>query len=203
MNAQTFDNWRNSYETMTLEQQIEFHNQIAKEYPEQAHYDYAAVSEVLDTFKPAHILEFGCWRGDMAQQALNQFEFIQSWTGLEICTEAMNMCKCTSDKFKYVLPTKFNWFEDKRSYKADMILATHFIEHLSNEHFEQLTKYCKGVPFVYFECPITNVGQNWEHDISTHKLEYGWKDVVELMQKQGYDVYKLHSRGITFQQSKQ
>lgn len=202
METEKFNKWRENYETMTLEEQIEFHNQIAKQYPEQAHYDYAAVSEIIDTFKPNSILEFGCWRADMAQQALSQFDFIQTWTGIEICTEAMSMCRCSNNRFKYILPTKFNWFEDKRKYAADMILATHFIEHLSNTHFEQLTKYCKGVSYIYFECPIEEEGQGWEHDVSTHKLEYGWRDVIRLMNLQGYEVYKLHSRGITFELAK-
>jgi hypothetical protein len=193
-----FDQWRKDYDTMTLEQQIEFHNQIAQEYPEQAHYDYEAVSEVLDTFRPRRVLEFGCWRADMAQQALNQFDFIDTWTGIEICTKAMDMCRCSSNKFQYILPTKFNWFEDKRKYNADMIMATHFIEHLANTHFEQLTKYCKGVPYVYFECPITEDGQEWDDDVSTHKLEYGWKDVISLMKSQGYVVHKTHLRGVSF-----
>jgi hypothetical protein len=193
-----FNKWRQDYDTMSLEQQVEFHNEIARQYPEQAHYDYDSVSEIIDTFKPNYILEFGCWRADMAQQALDQFDFIKSWTGIEICTEAIKLSRCSNSKFKYVFPKKFNWFEDKRIYNADMILATHFIEHLSNQHFEQLTKYCKGVKQVYFECPIADEGQNWLDDISTHKLEYGWKDVINLMELQGFKVYKIHQRGITF-----
>jgi hypothetical protein len=51
----TFDKWRQDYDTMSLEQQVEFHNEIARQYPEQAHYDYSSVSEIIDMFKPNHI----------------------------------------------------------------------------------------------------------------------------------------------------
>jgi len=171
-----FDDWRSKYETMTLEEQVEYHNEIAKEYPEQAHFTYPVIEEVLSIFDlhypSINVLEFGAWRADMAQRALTQFSNIESWKGIEICTEAMSLTRCDNPKFEYIFPSKFNWFEDERTEKADVIFATHFIEHLSNPHFEQLVKYVKGASYVYFECPITENGQTWDGDVSTHKLEY-------------------------------
>jgi len=193
-----FDNWRSKYETMTLEEQVEYHNDIALRYPEQAHYVYPVVNEVLRLSNPKKVLEFGCWRADMAERGLNENPQIESWKGIEICTEAMSITRCINPKFSYIFPTKFNWFEDKRIEDADVIFATHFIEHLSNPHFEQLVKYVSGVKWVYFECPITENGQTWEGDISTHKLEYGWKDVIRLMGNEGYIVYGRHGEGVIF-----
>jgi len=194
-----FDNWRKSYETMTLEEQVEYHNDLESRYPNQAHYTFPIVNELLTIAKNDKILEFGCWKGDMAQQALSIFKDIKQWKGIEICKAAIKKINCNNPKFSYIFPSKFNWFEDKRTEEADIIFATHFIEHLSNQHFEQLVKYCSGVNWVYFECPITEDGQTWEGDISTHKLEYGWKDVVRLMEDEGYRVYRKYSQGIIFQ----
>lgn len=194
-----FDKWRESYETMSLEEQVEYHNNIFKVYPNQAHYNYAIVSEFLELAKPNNVLEFGCWQGDLANTALYRFSDIESWKGIEICQAAIDKTNAINPKFEYIIPTKFNWFEDKRNIKADTIIATHFIEHLSNPHFEQLVKYCKGAKWIYFECPITEDGQTWEGDVSTHKLEYGWKDVARLMEEQGYSIYKKYPEGIIFE----
>jgi hypothetical protein len=75
-------------------------------------------------------------------------------------------------------------------------LATHFIEHLSNSHFDLLVKYCHGVKYIYFEAPIFDTTNNWLGYLGTHKLEYGWNKIIELMS--GYSVLKKTPEGIMF-----
>lgn len=196
-----FDVWREKYDSMSLEEQVEYHNDLELRYPSQAHFTYPIVEEALNLIDSLNInvLEFGSWKADMAQRALTQFPNIKQWTGIEICKNAIEKTKCFDDRFDYIFPSKFNWFEDERKIYADIIFATHFIEHLSNSHFEQLVKYVKGAKHVYFECPITDGGQTWLGDVSTHKLEYGWNDVIRLMGEQGYKVYKKYPEGVIFE----
>ena len=67
-------------------------------------------------------------------------------------------------------------------------MATHFIEHLKNHHFDALGKYCQGVEYILFEAPLSPDGESWEGYHGTHKLNYGWNQVAEVMSKNGYDV---------------
>jgi hypothetical protein len=179
----TFNEWRNKYDQMTLAEQIEYHNVIEAEYPEQAHYTYENVKQVLSD--GISVLEFGCWKADLAQRAISEYK-IKNWKGIEICTAAIEKTICTAKEFSYIIPKDFNWFATTKRPKCDVIIATHFIEHLSGEHFEQLAEYCKGVPLIYFEAPLSNEGESWEGYTGTHKLTYGWNKVNEIMFSKGY-----------------
>jgi cyclopropane fatty-acyl-phospholipid synthase-like methyltransferase len=179
----TFNEWRDKYSKMSYDEQVQYHNLIEQQYPDQAHYTYDNVKQVLS--EGIKVLEFGCWKADLAARAISEYN-IKEWKGVEICTTAIEKTKCTANSFKYIVPKKFDWFNTKVKPKADVIIATHFIEHLSNEHFEQLAEYCAGVPLIYFESPLSNEGESWDGYIGTHKLNYGWDKVNEIMKSKGY-----------------
>lgn len=194
-----FDNWRSKYEMMTLAEQVEYHNDLESRYPEQAHFNYSNVMTTLKHMtEGSKILEFGCWKGDMAEMALHDFPSISEWIGIEICEAAIKKTKCHNPKFKYIFPDDFNWFETTTRPDCNIILATHFIEHLSNEHFESLAKYCKGVEWIYFEAPLSQADREWDGYEGTHKLNYGWDNVTKIMSEQGYDVFAVLSDGVIF-----
>ena len=182
----TFNEWRNKYDQMTLSEQIDYHNVIENQYPEQAHYNYENVKHVLSD-DGIRVLEFGCWKADLAQRAISEY-LIKDWKGIEICTAAIEKTRCTAKEFSYIIPKDFNWFATTKRPDCDVIIATHFIEHFSGEHFEQIAEYCAGVPLIYFEAPLTDEGENWENYIGTHKLTYGWNKVNEIMLSKGYYV---------------
>ena len=159
-----FDIWRQKYESMSYEEQIEYHNDIERRFPEQAHYTYGNVKYALNMAgENLSVLEFGCWKADMAERALLEHS-IKEWVGIEICTSAIEKTRCINPKFKYIHPQDFNWFETTTRPECDIILATHFIEHLSNPHFESLASYCKGAKWIYFEAPLMDVYRDWETD---------------------------------------
>lgn len=199
-----FDTWRSNYETMTYQEQIEYHNNIESRYPEQAHY---TLQNVFDCFSivgnESKVLEFGCWKGDLAQICIPQFQ-VKEWLGVEICVAAIEKTKCDNPKFSYWLPDDFNWFETtKRKDGYDFIIATHFIEHLSNDHFESLVKYCDGVKHIYFEAPLSQHDQDWNGYIGTHKLIYGWEKVESKMLSAGYQVKLNFQEGKLFEKVSQ
>ena len=184
-----FDQWREKYESMTIQEQKEYHNDLESRFPEQAHYHYENIKVVLNDLPvKASILEFGCWKADLAQQALLDYPTISSWKGIEICDSAIHKTRCNNEKFSYIVPKEFNWFEKTVRPDVDCIIATHFIEHLSNEHFENLVKYCKGVNYVLFEAPLEEENQDWTGYFGTHKLGYGWKEVIRIMFEHGFVV---------------
>lgn len=193
-----FDNWRQKYESMTLQEQIEYHNDLERRFPEQAHYTFGNVKYALNMAGDnLRVLEFGCWKGDMAERSLLEHS-IQDWKGIEICTSAIEKTRCVNPKFSYIIPSEFNWFETTPRPECDIILATHFIEHLSNPHFESLANYCKGVDWIYFEAPLDEFDKNWDGYLGTHKLTYGWHSVEGIMAQKGYRIFNKFPEGILF-----
>ena len=73
-----FDKWRERYNTMTIDEQIVYHNELEARYPEQNHYNYDNVKEALMLCNKPIVLEFGTWKGDLAKQAMQDFNIL-SW----------------------------------------------------------------------------------------------------------------------------
>lgn len=193
-----FDDWRNKYEVMTIDEQIQYHNALEEKYPNQAHFNYENVKILLDLCKPNPIvLEFGTWKADLCKMVLEQYS-VERWIGIEICTAAIEKTNCKSPKLNYILPKQFDWFKHDAKPDCDVIIATHFIEHLSDEHFCCLANYCKGTPYVYFEAPLSDNGQNWNGYLGTHKLNYGWTQVIDVMTKNGFQVVHHLNQGKIF-----
>jgi predicted SAM-dependent methyltransferase len=184
-----FEQWRADYDDMSYEDQVKYHNEIEANYPEQAHYTYQNITHLFNLLKDdSMILEFGTWKGDMANRCFVDYpQKIKSWVGIEICEAAIEKTRCLNPKFSYIFPSRFDWFMEKRP-NADVIVATHFIEHLKNDHFDALAKYCQGVDYILFEAPLSADGESWEGYHGTHKLNYGWNQVVEVMGKNGYEL---------------
>ena len=182
-----FDLWREKYDTMTYKEQVEYYNDIESRYPEQAHYNYSFVSKCFEAVgTESKVLEFGTWKGDLAQLCIPQFN-IKKWLGIEICKSAIEKTNCNHSEFSYWFPKDFNWFETtKRDEQYNFVIATHFIEHLNDSHFDSLVDYCSGVKYIYFEAPLNNDPQNWQGYQGTHKLNYGWNQIIEKLGNKGY-----------------
>jgi hypothetical protein len=179
-----FDQWRTGYGSRTIEQEIEYHNDLERRYPDQAHYNLKAAKEAFSTCMPHQVIEAGAWKGDLAKAILSENAKIKSWTAYEICTEAIRKTVCTDSRFTYILPEKFNWFLYEQVFSdIDMFLATHFIEHLSNTDLVSLTKALRAanVRSIYFEAPLTDEGSTWEGYEGTHMLEMGWNEIERLL----------------------
>jgi hypothetical protein len=189
-----FDNWRSKYDTMSIREQVEYHNDLEIRYPEQAHYNYEQVKTALELIKGidgAIVLEFGCWKGDLANRSILEYPNIVNWLGIEICEFAIEKTNCKLSQFKYIMPLEFNWFETTSRPECDLIIATHFIEHISDSHFDSLVKYCDGVKYIYFEAPLDDTINNWDGYIGTHKLTYGWNTIIEKMKSIGYSEIRM------------
>ena len=213
-----FDQWREKYESMTYEEQLDYHDSIESRFPEQAHYNYEQVrNALLLAGDNINVLEFGCWKGDMAARALEEFPTIKHWTGIEICRAAIEKTRCKSEKFKYFFPQQFDWFQSDPapltigvnteiagrasvSFNANIILATHFIEHLSNPHFEALANFCVGAEWIYFEAPLMDVDREWHGYEGTHKLNYGWNNIIRIFSEKGYELIRKYPEAVILKQ---
>jgi hypothetical protein len=173
----TFNEWREKYNEMTTDEQVAYHNYLETQYPEQAHYDLQFAKNVFELVKPKIVTEAGGWKGDLANEMFKVFD-IKKWINIEICQNAIDNTKCKNDKFINLKPENFNWFNSVKI--EGMFLATHFIEHLSNEHFIELANVLQKNEYIYFEAPLTNEGETWFDFHGTHKLEFGWNDIKNL-----------------------
>ncbi len=176
---QNFNDWRNRYDSLTFQEQVEYHNHLESLYPNQAHYDLNAFQKVLEISKPKTIIEAGVWKANLADIILRENKDIESWRGIEISSSAIEKTACKDFRFTYAEINSFDWWK-KLDLSSDLFFATHFIEHISNKHFEQLVNAIKS-PYVYFEAPLSDQGDEWDVFLGTHKLNIGWDGVKKIM----------------------
>jgi hypothetical protein len=185
-----FNQWRNKYDTLTFAEQVEYHNQLELLYPGQAHYDLQAAKHVIDLVNPKTVIEAGCWKADLAAEILKSNDIIEDWKGVEICTNAIKKTVCKDGRMRYREVASFTWWNNVRM-GCDLFIATHFIEHLSLQHFAELAKALKS-RFVYFEAPLSDTGEPWDGYHGTHKLPIGWNRINEIMASNGYAVTNIN-----------
>ena len=173
----TFNEWREKYNDMTIDEQVAYHNYLETQYPNQAHFDLQFAVDVFELIKPTIVTESGGWKGDLAVEMFKRYQ-IKKWTNIEICQNAINNTKCNNPNFFNIRPKQFNWFNKIKL--EGLFMATHFIEHLSNEHFIELANALQKNEYIYFEAPLTNEGEKWVDFEGTHKLEFGWNDIKKL-----------------------
>jgi hypothetical protein len=176
-----FNNWRQKYFKSTLKDQVEAHNEIGALYPDQAHYMLAPIQQLLLDPNITNVVEAGPWMGHLAQNILSDpaYDHIQSWYGYEIAEYAIERCVVEDSRFKYIIPERFDWWEEGIQC-GSIFIATHFIEHLSNDHMKGLALALHVFSKIYFECPISLEGQSWTGYEGTHMLTFGWNDVLNL-----------------------
>ena len=180
-----FDQWRKDYESMTFEQQQDYHDHLESLYPDQAHYDLESAVKIFNWLKPKSVIEGGTWKGNLAKTILHDYPEVQSWLGYELCPAAIRKTVCNDGRFGYAVLNRFDWW-NRGPIVCDLFLATHFIEHLSFDHFKELAKALK-CKHVYSEAPLTETGESWDGYEGTHNLPIGWMQVSELMKFHGYN----------------
>jgi hypothetical protein len=184
----TFDQWRDSYDSMTFEQQQDYHDHLEGMYPDQAHYDQESAEKIFRWLQPNSVIEAGAWKGNLADHILHR-EAIQTWKAIELCPAAIKKTVCHDERFSYQPISRFDWWNEK-PIVCDLFLATHFIEHLRFTHLQELVKAISA-KHIYFEAPLTSNGESWEGYHGTHKLEVGWNGVADLLAAKGFKMVDI------------
>lgn len=131
-----FDVWRAGYGKRTMQEEMAYHNDLEARFPDQAHFNLDAAFSVFNLIWPTNILEAGAWKGDLAKTILATYPHIEKWQAYEISTEAIAKTVCDDPRFYYTIPDRFDWFCDPAVFGGfNLFIATHFIEHISDEHF--------------------------------------------------------------------
>jgi hypothetical protein len=196
---QVWNQWRENYQTLTSDEHLEFYEQIAQAFPEQKHFNVDAALRFLSENEIQHVHEIGGWTGDLALQAFKTLE-VRSWLNYEICKSAIDRTLAALGMYRYGVKRldSFRWFETLKPEIRDpktCLLATHFIEHLSNQDFEQFLEFASHFDYVYFEAPLNDLSPaDWTDYVGTHILTYPWFYIESLMAARGY-------RNVTIDQS--
>lgn len=178
-----FDQWRAGYNTRTLEQEIAYHNELEARFPDQAHFNLDAALSAFNIVWPRNVLEAGAWKGHLAKEILCSGIGVRKWVAYEISTAAIEKTVCHYPEFTYIIPDRFDWFTSSHHFERfDMFIATHFIEHISDEHFEGMAAAINAaqVPALYFEAPINDTPTQWDGYQGTHMLNMGWNAIKAL-----------------------
>lgn len=183
-----FNLWRERFQSMTDAEHKEFADLTEKHFPSQQHFTRSNFEILFRGRSTSKVMEIGGWKGELAHYCLNYLD-VFSWVNFEFCRAAVNktLVPLYSLSYKSYCPEKLNWFLDHlREDGFDACVASHTIEHLSNEHFIQLVDHIAGIPLVMFEAPLHTAGNNWHNDFSTHILTIGWNGVNAAMERKGY-----------------
>lgn len=175
---ESFDHWRERYDTLTFAEQQEYHNQLEEWYPDQAHFNFEAAKYAIEKVDAYLILEAGAWKGDLCAR-IEEYPIAVLWEAIELCPNAI--VKTKPEQIHYLCIKRFDWWIDMEKRDDDLFIATHFIEHLSDQHLTELLQWLDGMPAIYFESPISEHGQEWDNYKGTHKLTFGWQKVRELL----------------------
>jgi len=177
-----FDQWRENYDSMSSDEQIKFYNEIEKYYPEQKSFTLKYYDYLFANYQDVDVVEIGGWKGELADYCLKKYP-IKSWINYDITTEALNKSVCKDTRYK-VKAVSFNWM-DSETIESDVCLASHVIEHLSDNDLRKLIQCIKS-KVILFEAPIKKGLNDWTGYPGTHILKMGWDQIDTMFQKKIY-----------------
>lgn len=194
MNVPTldWDAWRTSYPTLTYAQQQDFHTAIYAQYPEQRHYDPTYTARAISETLPTTIVELGGWDGELAEQMLDRYPFIETWTNIELCAEAATAGQGRRRRYHAPLLDGFYW--DHGPWHCDLFVASHTIEHLTAHHLDQ-TIAATRARALYLDAPLTDAPTSWHGTTTSHALEIGWAGVTRICEQHGYRLAWAENHG--------
>jgi hypothetical protein len=167
---------------MTVADHQKFYSEVWAEYPGQSHFSDAPLARAIESMSPKTVMEVGGWDGEAAVTMLERFDFIEKWTNVEICREAVEHGR-QHPRYKSFSPNK--WYWECEWPPVDMFVGVHVIEHMRARDLAALVDATDAKAF-YFEAPLTWTPINWTGVSATHILEFGFEGVSGLMHDRGY-----------------
>lgn len=180
--ALDWDAWRTAYPTLTYTEQQAFHSAIYAQYPEQRHYDSRLVAQAIEDVQPRSVVELGGWDGELAEHMLNQYPTISAWINVEVCKEASDAGIGRHPRYHPAAMTDWYW---NHTWREDLFVASHVIEHLTIHHLDQTIQATKAKA-LFMDAPLLDRPVGWQGFTGTHILQTGWAGVTRICQAHGY-----------------
>jgi hypothetical protein len=183
-----FDDWRAAYPTMSLQEQIDFHAQVWKRWPDAHQHSDDKPAEfmfgqLID--QPVSVLEIGGWTGDLAKKMLAAHANIEGWYNIEICAEAVGKAMQIEDeRYAAMVPNVWPWESDNSGF--NVLYMQHVIEHMTFEQFIALIDSGPDIEWVFIQSPLEMDGRDWTGYPGCHILEVGWDTIDAAMEQRGF-----------------
>jgi len=186
-----FDDWRAAYDTMSLQDQIEYHSMFYGRWPVvHQHGDDRPVVEFFHDLasEPISVLEIGGWTGDAAQHMLSRHSNIEEWHNQEICREAVAASIPKDNRYWAAVPQVWPWEMQWPGY--NVLFLQHVVEHMKFDQFKALIAAVPNAKHVFIQSPLENEGLTWEGYPGCHILEVGWNEIDNAMAEAGFTLGK-------------
>lgn len=184
------DAFRRDYPHLTYAQHQALYSQVWASHPVQSHFDALECAYAIARVGPARVVEVGGWDGELGVAMLQVFPAaIDGWTNYEVCREAREAGQ-RRRRAGYHAPDLDKWFWEQPT-SADLLVASHTIEHLSAEHLTLLLD-ATDAPALWFDAPLHDEPTDWMGSTTTHVLEIGWDGVTGLCEERGWSLTWAH-----------
>jgi hypothetical protein len=182
-----FNEYRARYADLTDEEHRAAYAEWFRLYPSQKCCTLDALRRFLrDGTDGCAVLEIGGWDGWAAREMLVERPRLASWTNHEVCREAALASQVPDGRYRAYVPGSFRWWRDVSPWSHSFVVASHVIEHLSNDDARELLSTLKPRAW-YIEAPIAEHGQDWHDYNGSHVLTAGWREVESWLRDAGYE----------------
>jgi hypothetical protein len=187
----TFDEWRACYRDLDDDSQLAYNSILAGLYPDQ---DHAAIEPCRRFFQtvtpPVDVIELGGWTGRLAAHMLQRYPGIREWRNLETYALARYAHIPRTARYYAVDPGRFYWWRNGRTYRSDVLVAAHFLEHFPGYDVAEILTRFPAARWAYLEVPLPPGGEpaDWTGYQGTHILELGWDGLGELLAGVGWQL---------------
>jgi hypothetical protein len=190
---QLFDEWRAQYDTMSLQDQSDFHREFYKRWTVvHQHGDDRPVDAFFNMAfhaMPSRVLEIGGWDGAAAARILPHHANLLEWRNVEFTKEAVDAPVCTDSRYIAEVPEVWPWDTEYPGY--NVLFMQHVIEHMKFDQYKALLGACPDSEWVFLQSPLDMEPRSWVGYPGCHILEVGWNQIDEFMKAQGFEL--VHS----------
>lgn len=186
-----FDRWRDYYDLLTWQDQIEFYDEVARRWPRQNHYPLGWFKTVvgylsgkLETFS---VFEVGGWQGHMAAELLAEYDIIE-WVNYEVCQWAVDNSVCSDSRYLSMVPGDFPWNVALPELKV--FITSHTLEHIKSE---EVNKLFANLPdsfrfMAHALPPNISADSDWADYGGSHILDCGIDEIDKFAIDAGFSV---------------
>lgn len=185
-----FDKWREQYDTMSLQDQTDFHSEFYKRWTVvHQHGDDRPVDAFFNMFhgEPVRVLEIGGWDGAAAARILPKHGSILEWLNVEICLEAVQNAVVTDERYVAIRPVEWPWDMGEWA-NYSVLFMQHVAEHMKFDQFKSLVGACVDAEWVFVQSPLPMGAPDWTGYPGCHIIEVGWEAIDEFMSESGFDL---------------
>ena len=182
-----WDGWRKKYPTMTWKENVEFHDEVGRQFPNQSYFSAAAARIFFNAIgkDAGNVFEVGGWDGELASSIWDLLPLESTWDNYEVCRVIQPIVD--SERFVQIIPSDFVWNLPMETFsKYRTFVSSHTIEHITMSDLKKLVRCLYAVKYVHVQAPLRDAPISWNDFGGTHIFEGAWPDVVSIFEDVGF-----------------